>query len=791
MKAIPNPSSGYRPSAVLRPRAAFLAMLITLSPATRALGQTGWGNALSFDGAQSRVVITNFGSILPTNEITVEFWQNMERLHPALTFSLEPFAATNACEVLSTNLDGTMNWDYGNITNGGRLSYKATNVLVGMWNHFAFVAKAGTNMGFMQVYINGLLQTNKHGAGSPSLGNRNLSLGGLGGVAYFAGKLDEFRIWSEARSADQLQQNMWRPLSGAESNLVAYWRFNEAGGPIACDGSTNHLDGVLVSGPTRAASGVSWLGPYATNLPPSGTTMTSVTLQATVNPNGTNTGAWFEWGPDTRYGNTNPVPYAGAGSANVAVQTSLTGLTPGATYHYRVVATNRFALSVTKDMLVTLPAPAIVQTLPADGQSLTNGKFGATLRGTVNPNGHDTYAWFEYGDRTDFSETNYGQATAVLVHANGNTPLPMSSIQGGLWPSDPSYPETKHFHTVASNELGVVTGPDLVYWPTWGSSVQAPWFSLEDTSCCSDQTAPFRASNVTMEAWIYWQGDTGTPQPFFCKAFGTPTNYSYALWYEAGAVHARASGGAALDYAWNPLLPRWYHIAYSVDTTAGAHTLYVNGAAVTTASNPNPLLYDWHPLLVGRDLRDNFFYGNLDEVRIWSAARSAAQIQADYNHPLSGTEPGLIACWHFDEGIGPVAYDASTNHLNIQWDYGDLYWSGVTQPTLTRLPDGIVGEAAPVPPIPFQAYDLEDPSGYGAGLSIIADSENPGLVPNTPEALSLGNNLPLQIVPTPSAFGTATIHVTATDGRESAVSSMHLSVMAAPRVSALPDLTIG
>lgn len=53
----------------------------------------------------------------------------------------------------------------------------------------------------------------------------------------------------------------------------------------------------------------------------------------------------------------------------------------------------------------------------------------------------------------------------------------------------------------------------------------------------------------------------------------------------------------------------------------------------------------------------------LDEVRIWNVARSAAEILRTMRQPLSGQEPGLVAYWRFDEGVGTVAYDATPNHL--------------------------------------------------------------------------------------------------------------------------------
>lgn len=65
-------------------------------------------------------------------------------------------------------------------------------------------------------------------------------------------------------------------------------------------------------------------------------------LNATINPGEAETTYHFEYGPNTSYGKSVPVPDAkiAAGSANVNVTEYLEGLQPDTTYHYRVVATN-------------------------------------------------------------------------------------------------------------------------------------------------------------------------------------------------------------------------------------------------------------------------------------------------------------------------------------------------------------------------------------------------------------------------------------------------------------------
>lgn len=54
--------------------------------------------------------------------------------------------------------------------------------------------------------------------------------------------------------------------------------------------------------------------------------------------------------------------------------------------------------------------------------------------------------------------------------------------------------------------------------------------------------------------------------------------------------------------------------------------------------------------------------GAIDEVRVWTIARTEQQIADNYTVSLAGTEPDLMAYYRLDEGRGAVAHDAAGNH---------------------------------------------------------------------------------------------------------------------------------
>ncbi|MCF7835791.1 MAG: LamG domain-containing protein [Candidatus Marinimicrobia bacterium] len=71
-----------------------------------------------------------------------------------------------------------------------------------------------------------------YGSGASSIysGNSVMSIGRLGcqDIKYFDGKIDEVRIWSDVRTAQEIADNWNTELNGDEENLVAYYKLNNS-----------------------------------------------------------------------------------------------------------------------------------------------------------------------------------------------------------------------------------------------------------------------------------------------------------------------------------------------------------------------------------------------------------------------------------------------------------------------------------------------------------------------------------------------------------------------------------
>jgi hypothetical protein len=75
-----------------------------------------------------------------------------------------------------------------------------------------------------------------------STGTTNTSSG------FFAGTMDEVRIWNYARSAQEIADSYRQPISSAPS-LIARWSLNQTGGTVASNSIAGGAQGALTNGP--------------------------------------------------------------------------------------------------------------------------------------------------------------------------------------------------------------------------------------------------------------------------------------------------------------------------------------------------------------------------------------------------------------------------------------------------------------------------------------------------------------------------------------------------------------
>ncbi|RJR18449.1 MAG: fibronectin type III domain-containing protein, partial [Desulfobacteraceae bacterium] len=89
----------------------------------------------------------------------------------------------------------------------------------------------------------------------------------------------------------------------------------------------------------------------------SGVTFSSAKLNAVINPNGSITSYYFEYGTSSSFGLKTPAVQAGNNPGETQVYSLVTGLTPNAVYYFRVVAYNSGGTSYGETMSFSTVRP--------------------------------------------------------------------------------------------------------------------------------------------------------------------------------------------------------------------------------------------------------------------------------------------------------------------------------------------------------------------------------------------------------------------------------------------------
>lgn len=222
----------------------------------------GSGNTLSFNGIDESI---NIGNDVANECRTIEMW-----FKPSSTIT-----STNSTPVSLLVRD----FDNGNAAstdefalcfspvawgNGGQLLFLRR---IGSDNHIIFsdmnewpadrwyhVAVTMDENAGMSMYINGIKQQSTEPSTEPigirsSSTSDNAHIGRWGNIniRYFAGEIDEVRLWSTSRTESEIKQKMCSSLEGIESGLKAYYNFDSKKPTTLIDGSLNSSNGDLVN----------------------------------------------------------------------------------------------------------------------------------------------------------------------------------------------------------------------------------------------------------------------------------------------------------------------------------------------------------------------------------------------------------------------------------------------------------------------------------------------------------------------------------------------------------------
>jgi len=182
----------------------------------------------------------------------------------------------------------------------------------------------------------------------------------------------------------------------------------------------------------------------------------------------------------------------------------------------------------------------------------------------------------------------------------------------------------------------------------------------------------------TVEAWVKVDAFVNT---WFSvvDVYNPAGDFGWTIQINQASGLQFASLGGSSSSGYVPPTGVWTHLAVAYDRAAGHIKFFANGnlvkdnafnVDVPTTAGPMYLFYN-------PSGADDFSRGSLDDLRLWTTARTDVQIQSTLYQAPSPSETGLGAYFKFDEGAGTVVRDSSSFALN-----GTL-GAGTAQPAWT------------------------------------------------------------------------------------------------------------
>jgi Domain of unknown function (DUF1929)/Concanavalin A-like lectin/glucanases superfamily/Bacterial Ig-like domain (group 2)/Chitobiase/beta-hexosaminidase C-terminal domain/PKD domain len=560
----------------------------------------------------------------------------------------------------------------------------------GVWHHLAIIfdkTQAGNNE--TALYIDGVLQTPASSPATAQntntfSGNDPIYLFSRAGSQFFkAGQIDDLRIYNQALSAGAIQQLYQAGSASLVSIAVtpanpsigkgATQQFTATG--TYSDNSTQNLSNSVTWSSTNTATATITSAGLATGVATGSTTISAVSGSISGSTNLTVTapvlvsiavtpanpfitkGATQQFTATGTYSDnstqnlTSSVTWSSTNTATATITTA--GLATGVATGSTTISAASGSISGSTNLTVTATLVSIAVT-PANASIAQGATQQFTATGTYSDNSTQNLTGSVTWSSTNTAAatiTGAGLATGVAqgtttIRAtsgsiSGSTTLTISSSSSsglvGWWKFDEGN------GTTAADSSGNALTMNLVNGVSWvagkiGDAISAngtnqygtvPAVNLSGTSTVTvafwaNRTYSTTTESVMLESTTnYNNSNTGFgffPDDTGCKGI-------------AAAVHGNA--GYSVNCYTPPTSGVWHHLAIIFDKTqAGSNqtALYIDGVLQTPASNPNTAQntnsFGNNPIYLFSRAGSQFFNaGQVDDLRIYNQALSAAQIQ--------------------------------------------------------------------------------------------------------------------------------------------------------------------
>ncbi len=582
-----------------------------------------FGGALTFDGVNDIVSVPDAASLDLTTGMTLEAWVNPSALGSAWRTAMLKERAAGLSYALYAHDGAGHSAGYVSQGAGDRELLSPAALALNTWTHLA-TSYDGTTM---RLYVNGTQVATRAQTGALATSDGPLRFGGntVWGE-WFAGRLDELRVYNRALTAAEVAADVTRPVGpGQPPKLaVAPASLSFSGVEAGAQPATKTL-AVANDGGGSLAFTASDDAPWLSVTPGSGSA--PQTLTVTANTAGLTAGT---------YTGTVTVAAPGVTGAPAAIPVTLTVTAPAPPALAVAPASLAFAATLggsapaAKTLAVTnTGSGALSFTAADDAPWLTvtpaSGSAPQTLSVSASPAGLA-------------AGTHTGTVTVTAAGASGSPKtIPVSFVVSaaptGLVAAY-GFDEasgTGVTDASGSGNAGTVNGAARTADGRFGGALS--FDGVNDRVSVPHSASLGLTSAMTLEAWVAPTA-LGGWRTILLKERAGDLNYALYGSDDLGrpSVFGRdrgTTGAPALG------LGTWTHVAGTYD--GATLRFYVNGVQVATRALTGSLASGAAPLSIGGNgVWGEWFAGRIDEVRVYNRVLSAADIQGDMTRAVSG-----------------------------------------------------------------------------------------------------------------------------------------------------------
>ncbi len=202
------------------------------------------------------------------------------------------------------------------------------------------------------------------------------------------------------------------------------------------------------------------------------------------------------------------------------------------------------------------------------------------------------------------------------------------------------------------------------------------------------------SSDFTVEAWVYPR--TAVFSRIFYAQFATNNFATVSTGGTANIYFYVIVNGTTYSVATSANMPlnQWTHVTARWTASTLTPQVFYNGVLQTginggTSSTGTSGL----TVLGSRPGGAQYFPGSMDEVRLWSEARTQCEISNNYMHSITGVQPNLVMNYDFNQGV-PAGNN--TGVITLPDNSGNGYNGTLSNFTLTAATSNWIASTATV-----------------------------------------------------------------------------------------------